>query len=119
LKDDHIIGVNDNGEVVVSIGLINHPDYLMVNGSPSKIIMEPLTKLNSDILSTYLGDYQQGEMVYTFLLDGDKLFFFDGDDKLPCTYLFENKFFCPGYGLLEFEEDELKIQRAWIYKKKR
>jgi hypothetical protein len=58
-------------------------------------------------------------MVYTFLLDGDKLFFFDGDDKLPCTYLFENKFFCPGYGLLEFEEDELKIQRAWIYKKKR
>ncbi|TDL76913.1 class A beta-lactamase-related serine hydrolase [Rhodococcus qingshengii] len=119
LKDDHIIGVNDNGEVVVSIGLINHPDYLMVNGSPSKKIMEPLTKLNSDILSTYFGDYQQGEMVYTFLLDGDKLFFFDGDDKLPCTYLFENKFFCPGYGLLEFEEDELKIQRAWIYKKKR
>lgn len=85
LKDDHIIGANDNGEVVVSIGLINHPDYLMVNGSPSKKIMEPLTKLNPDILSTYLGDYQQGEMVYTFLLDGDKLFFFDGDDKLPCT----------------------------------
>ncbi|MEH6992422.1 serine hydrolase domain-containing protein [Neobacillus drentensis] len=119
LKDDHIVGVDDNGEVVVSIGLINHPDYLMVNGSPSKKIMEPLTKLNSDILSTYFGDYQQGEMVYTFFLDGDNPFFFDGDDKLPCTYLFENKFFCPGYGLLEFEEDVLKIQNAWAFEKQK
>lgn len=117
LKDDHIVGVEENEKVQVSIGLINHPDYLMVNGSPSKKIIEPLTKLNSDTITSFFGDYQQGEMVYTFYLDGDTPTFFDGDEKLPCTYLFENKFFCPGYGLLEFNEDNFKIQNAWQFVK--
>jgi hypothetical protein len=90
----------------------------MVNGSPSKKIIKPLTKLNSDTITSIFGDYQHGEMVYTFYLDGDTPTFFDGDDKLPCTYLFENKFFCPGYGLLEFDEDNLKIQNAWQFVKK-
>jgi hypothetical protein len=58
-------------------------------------------------------------MVYIFFLDEDRPFFFDGDDKLPCTYLFGNKYFYPGYGLLEFEEDVLKIQSAWVFKKRR
>jgi hypothetical protein len=58
-------------------------------------------------------------MVFTIFLDEDRPFFFDGDDKLPCTYLFENKYFCPGYGLLEFEEGVLKIQNAWTFEKLR
>ena len=119
LKEDHIIGIDENKEAMVSIGLINHPDYIMVNGSPSKKIKEPLTMLKSDTLASFFGKYQQGEMVSTFFVEEDRQFFFDGDDKLPCTYLFGNKYFCPGYGLLEFEEDELKIQNAWIFKKRR
>lgn len=117
LKADHIVGIDENDEAVVSIGLINHPDYLLVNGSPSRKITEPLIKLHSDTVTSYFGAYQQGGMVYTFYSEGDAPFFFDGDDKLPCTYLFENKFFCPGYGLLEFDKDILKIQKAWQFVK--
>lgn len=117
VQEDHVVGVNENGEVAASIGFVNHPDYLMVNGSPSKKLTEPLNKLDSGSWSDFFGVYKQGEMDFTFYFEGDLPFLYDGDDKLASTYLFENKFFCPGYGLLEFDEDILKIQNAWQFVK--
>lgn len=117
LQEDHFVGLDDNGEVSVSVGIVHHPDYLMVNGSPSKKLIGHLHKLNSGRWTDFLGVYKQGETEFTFYLEGENAFFYDGDDKLLCTYLIENMFFCPGYGLLEFDGDILKIQNAWQFVK--
>lgn len=115
IQDDHLLAVDEKGDAVASIGLLAYEDFIMVNGAGCKKVEGPFNKL--DTLEEFEGKYKQGELEFIFTIEDHKSFLKDEEDKLACTYLFDNKFFCPGYGLLEFEDNKLTIQRGWTFTK--
>ncbi|MBB6453548.1 CubicO group peptidase (beta-lactamase class C family) [Salirhabdus euzebyi] len=117
LQEDHVVLLNEEEDVVASIGLLDQDDYIMVNGSGCKSIVDGLLKHSMESFQTYTGTYKHGEFEIQFKLEKEKAYLEDEDGKVACSYLFESKFYCPGFGLVEFENEKMIIQRGWTFTK--